>query len=468
MSNRFLKSFTNMFSALQSRPTAKSELSEHVSEPSESMSNFQVTGSVRKAVDDNMHIEYTPARVVRILKGAASLANPPEFARLAASVERRNAKLRSVLSTRKLAVASLPIVVEPGGTKFKDRKAAEATLELLTSEAVENAIFHLLDGIYTGYAAAETIWNTEGAMWTVERIEPVPAHWLSFDKTDGRTPLLAPKEAGGSWEPFKQKKFIFHAPQLLSGIPITSGLAFTAAFYSALTSVCLQDWTQFVELFGQPLRLGRFPKGNSKEHLADREVLKKALQNLGADAWAMIPDGMQIEFVEAATRNASAEVYERLARYLDEILAGLVLGASLTSGTGNTGSGGSQALGAVHNEVRADILRADARALANTLRRDLVTHFVRFNFGEDVAIPKVRFHIEEPEDVAALAEAVAKLVPLGFRVSQDELRDKLGLRAPKDDEEVLMATKPAVPADADPLEKEKSGSKKADEDEESV
>lgn len=433
----------------QPRKPTTAELSQTLAAPAEPLSDLQSTGTIRRAVDDLVPIDWTPARVITVLKNAASLTNAPEFARLAASVERRNAKLRSVLSIRKLAVAGLPIVVEPGGTKLKDRKAAEAVQELLASEAVETAIFHLLDGIYTGYAAAELVWDTTGPLWTIDHIEPVPAAWLSFDKATGRVPLLAPRENGGAWTPLAPSKFIYHAPQLLSGLPVTSGLAYTAAFYSALTSLTLADWTQFVELYGQPLRLGKFPKGDSAAHKKDRDVLKRALQNLGADAWAMIPQEMQIEFVEAATRNASAEVYERLARYLDELLAVLVLGGSLTSGTGNTGSGGSQALGVVHNEVRADLLRADARALAATLRRDLVTPFVRFNFGEDCAIPKVRFHIEEAEDVAALADAVAKLVPLGLQVSQDELRERLGLRAPKAGEDTLNGTTgQAAPAQA--------------------
>lgn len=444
MIKNIAKQLTSLFTAEQ-KPATPAELQTRMSEPSEPFSTVQSSGAVRRAVDELMPLDYKPAKVLQVLRGAASLQNAPEFARLAAATERRNAKLRSVLSIRKLAVSGLPLVVEPGGTKLQDRKAAEAVQALLASEPVEEALLHLLDGIYTGYAAAELIWDTTGPLWTVKSIEPVEAHWLSFDKGDGRTPLLAPRDHGGEWQPLMPSKYLFHAPHLLSGIPITRGLAFTAVFYSALTALTMQDWTQFVELYGQPLRLGKFPRGEGKRHQQDVDTLRRALQNLGADAWAMIPQDMQIEFVEAATRSASAEVYERMARYLDELLAVLVLGGSLTSGTGNTGSGGSQALGVVHNEVRADILRADARALANTLRRDLVTPFVRFNFGEGAAIPRVRFHIEEAEDVAALADAVAKLVPLGFQVSQDELRDRLGLRTPKAGEEVLGGALTAEP-----------------------
>ena len=162
----------------------------------------------------------------------------------------------------------------------------------------------------------------------------------------------------------------------------------------------------------------------------------------------MLPDSMQVEIVEAASRNASAEVYEKLCRFLDEQLAKLVLGGNLTSGTGNTGSGGSKALGAVHNQVREDIIRSDAKQLSNTLRRCLAKPYVEWNFGAATAVPKVYFLIEEQTDVAAWVTATTAAMAVGLKVPALEFYKRLDIREPEAGEEVLSSN--TTPAAATP------------------
>ena len=55
------------------------------------------------------------------------------------------------------------------------------------------------------------------------------------------------------------------------------------------------------------------------------------------------------------------------------------------------GDKGSYAAGLVHDGVRMDIVRADARALERTVNRDLIRPLVRFNFGPDANLPRLRF-----------------------------------------------------------------------------
>ena len=67
-------------------------------------------------------------------------------------------------------------------------------------------------------------------------------------------------------------------------------------------------------------------------------------------------------------KTSSTDLYERLARYCDEQISKAVLGQTLTSDSG----GGSYAQSKTHNEVRHDLTVADCKALASTLRRDLI------------------------------------------------------------------------------------------------
>jgi phage gp29-like protein len=108
--------------------------------------------------------------------------------------------------------------------------------------------------------------------------------------------------------------------------------------------------------------------------------------------------------------------------------------------TADNGSSMSQAK--VHNEVRMDLRKADARALAATINRDVIAPYVALNFGANVKPPRVRWAIEEPEDLVAYMTAVEKFVKLGGKVQASVVRDKLGLPDPENDSDLLGAPSP--------------------------
>lgn len=423
----------------QRQPTA-SELTQDIAQPAEPAMPVQATGSVRSAVDSGYSLEYNPSRALAILKGMQSGQNLQEGVRLGLTVLRRNAKLRSVMTNRVLAVTSLSKVLESGGTSRKAKQAAQACQALIATPHFKKLVRHLAWASYFGWSGAQVIYGKGSTFWPVSDFKTMPADWFVFDPADGETPMLLPAQPGvkpAYLEPYG--KFVFHTPQLLPGAPYLNGIMYTAVFYAVLTQIVLKQGTSFIELYNQAMRLGYYEKGDSKQHKADREILKKALQNLGSDSWAMIPKEMQIEFVKDATAAQSVDNYEKWARYFDELLTQLANGASLTSGTGNTGSGGSQALGTVHADMFERNVVAEADDLADTIVRDVLTPFVRFNFGEDVEIPFFRFQVEKTEDLEAKMRATKTYFDMGGTVSSDELRQYLGWRAPEASEATLGA-----------------------------
>ena len=66
-----------------------------------------------------------------------------------------------------------------------------------------------------------------------------------------------------------------------------------------LKNFALKDWAAFNEVFGMPLRLGKYDNTASP---ADREALVQAIRNLGSDAAGVISKSTEIEFVEAASQ----------------------------------------------------------------------------------------------------------------------------------------------------------------------
>jgi phage gp29-like protein len=425
---------------LQPKAATAQELGQDLAAPEAPIiDDSAASGRTRKAIED-VAVELTPAAALRALRNAKSLSNVPDFVNKAMEVLRRDPNLQSLLQTRVLAVSGLELLCEPTGKKLADKKAAEYVQDMLQSEYVEGILPHLLlNGVYLGFSVAQKFVDTSVQPWTITSIADVDSSFITFSKHDARTPLLFPAEPGGTLQPLAQGKFIYHRPGLISGNPATSSIAYTALFYYALKQLSLMAWADYIELFGVPVRVGKYAPGtgNTAQGKKDLAVLRRALQDLGGDAWAMLPENMKIELLESAQRTSSTDMYEKHVRFLDEQIAKLVLGGSLTSGTGNTGSGGSQGLGVVHNELRIDILKADAKSLATTLRRDLVKWQVQWNFGPTVAVPRVYFQIEEAEDVQAKVEAVCQLMDRGFVVPSAEMYNLLDIRAPEGDEETI-------------------------------
>ncbi|MCR6494801.1 DUF935 domain-containing protein [Thermomonas sp. S9] len=318
----------------------------------------------------------TPAMVADVLRRAA-MGDAHDFLIAADDIREKDLHYRAVLQTRALAVAGLPVDIQPWDDSAKAKRAADLVQDVLRDGDYSRIIAHLMDAVAKGYAVAEIIWETAGGVWYPREIVPREAHWFAFDRDTGRLLRLVDGSAEGAGIP--PYRMIVHAPPLSAGIPLLGGVARSALWAWVFKSYAMRDWARFCELFGQPIRVGKYHQGASPDDVA---VLKQAAFSLGSDAAAVIPQEMALELIESGSKSASADLYHTLIDYLDRQVSKAVLGQTMT-----TDDGSSLAQARVHAEVRADILRADARAMAATLTRDLIAPIVRLNVGEDAPLP---------------------------------------------------------------------------------
>ncbi|KAA6405659.1 DUF935 domain-containing protein [Candidatus Tokpelaia sp.] len=378
----------------------------------------------------------TPFALADILRQAAQ-GYPDRFFALAEEMEERDLHYRAVLSTRKNALTGLDPYIKAAGDDKEQQKQAEALTEVI-SQAVfaDNCVSDTLDALAKGYAVIETIWEKTAKEWW-----PVDWKWrnqrfFQIARDDGET-LRLKSETNRAGEELEPYKFIVHKPRLKSGLPIRGGLARLAAWGFIFKTYTIKDWMAFLEVFGMPFRVGRYGASANDD---EKRVLITALRNLSTDAAAIIPKEMEIEFVEVKGGSGNA-VFQSMAEYLDKQISKAVLGQTMT-----TDDGASLSQARVHENVRHDIARSDARQLEATLNRDLVRPFIDANFGPQDTYPEIVFPIVEERDLSALCDSLQKLVPLGLRVSEKEIREELGLSEPQKDEAILTPPAAAAPA----------------------
>ena len=396
-----------------------------------------VTG-VRSILTTHPAGRLTPQRLAAILREAEvpGDGSSEDYVELAEEMEERDLHYLGVLNTRKRQVAQIGVMVEPASDGAEDLRDAEIVQSFFDRDGFEDELADILDAVGKGYSVTEIDWEMSERQWMPKRLVWRLPQWFDFDRDTGEQ-LLLRKDDG--WEPLPPYKFVTHVAKVKSGLPIRGGLARAAAWAWLFKNYTVKDWVGFVESYGHPIRLGKFPPNADP---GDKAVLYRAVRNVAADAAAILPEGMQIEFVDDTTVRGRAEIFEKLIAYLDSRISIAVLGQTLTTEQGDRGS---QALGNVHNLVRGDIERSDARQLAATLRRDLAIPLVTLNHGPRESYPRIKIERASATDLKQLTDSLEKLVPLGLRVRVDEVLGRLGLEKPDEEDDVLAAS-PVVAA----------------------
>jgi phage gp29-like protein len=398
---------------------------------------------IRQAISDHPAQGLTPRRLANLLR-EAEFGYPQRYLELAEEMEEKDLHYRSVLQTRKLAPAGLELVVDAASEDAEDVRAAELVRDVFAQDALEDVLVDLLDAIGKGFAVCEILWETTSRWWMPREIVWRDPRWFLFSQADGRTILLQ-DDAAPLGLPLPPYKFVTHVPRIKSGLPLRGGLARAAAWGYLFKNFTLKDWMAFIEIYGQPIRIGKYEPGTDK---ADIDILKEAVANIGSDASAVMLNGMMIEFVDSIGKAASAQVFERYLDYLDKQVSKAVLGH-----TGSTDSTPGRLGGETEaREVRSDILRSDAAQLGKTLTRDIARPVVDLNLGPRPVYPRVRLVVAEPEDLTALAGNLDKLVGKGLKVGQVWARQKFGIPDPGEGEELLGGTAPPAPPGENPAD----------------
>jgi phage gp29-like protein len=335
------------------------------------------------------------------------------------------------------------MTVEAASDAPEDVARAEAIRDWLKRDELSEEVFDILDALGKGFSLTEIVWDTSEGQWRPERLERRDPRWFRFDRRDLATPRMLTE--AGKEVPLPGFKFIFARMAAKSGLPLRSGLARVAAWGWMFKAFAQRDWAIFTQTYGQPLRLGKYGPGASER---DRDTLFAAVANIAGDCAAIIPESMSIDFVEARNVGPGSELYERRADWLDRQVSKAVLGQTATTDA----IAGGHAVGREHRQVQEDIERADASALAAILNRDLIRPWVDLEWGPQRRYPRLVIARPPAEDLALLAEAIPKLVDVGMRVAEAEVRGKFGLSEPAPDARVLARAAPADPFAAPPGE----------------
>lgn len=406
-------------------------------------------GSVRSIQSGHPAQGMDPFKLGKILR-AAEGGDEIAYFELAEEIEEKDLHILSILGTRKRAICALPIEVDAAGDTPQEQDDAEMVRDWLDTGVLQLALFDILDAIGKGRSACEIIWKTTSLLWIPSRIKWRDPRHFEYDRTTGEDLRLRTNEGP---KRLPAAKFIVHEHKAKSGLPIRGGLARALAWGYLFKNYSIKDWVIFLEGYGHPLRLGKYGPNETE---GNKRILASALTQLGADAWGSIPETMSVEFIDRKAGTAPNDLWRSKAEFWDLQFSKAVLGQTNTTDAQAGGLGSGQAN--VHNDVRGDIMDADAVLASATITRDVIVPMILLNRGPREKYPRLRIGRPDEIDAKVDIENARLLVDMGVKIGGNQMRERAGLPAPEEGEEALRVASPAnspgegqgAPSGADP------------------
>lgn len=326
----------------------------------------------------------------------------------------RDDQAGSTFSQRRLAVVAREWEVEPGGKTAKDKAAADFLREQLRALEWDRITDGMLFARWYGHAVAECLWNTDGRYITLADIRVRDRARFGYDR-DGKLYLL---DTGRTEEMPERKFWTISTGEDNDDAPYGLGLAHWCYWPVFFKRNGIKFWLTFAEKFGMPTAVGKLPAGQLDDPTFRAKALA-ALQAIASETAVLVPQGMEIDLLEAA--RSGTGTYDQLVAAMDAAIAKVVVGQTAST-QGTPGRLGNDDL---QGEVRMDLVKADADLVCGSFNRQVARWLTEWNFP-GAKVPKVWRKVEPPEDLTARAERDSKVYALGFEPTEEYIRDTYG------------------------------------------
>jgi len=181
-------------------------------------------------------------------------------------------------------------------------------------------ISHALDALFFGYSLIELGDITDGKFkglkvtkrWNVSPDRYVVSN-MAYNLSG--TPFLE--------EPYKDWHVYVSTPNDIGTSDCGYGILYEVGLYQIMLRNLLGYNGDFVELFAQPLRVGR----TNKTEEAERGMFEEALANMGSSPYILL-DAIddEVEFIEAKNSGTAWRSYDNLETRLQKIISKIILG----------------------------------------------------------------------------------------------------------------------------------------------
>jgi len=299
----------------------------------------------------------------------------------------------------------------------------EAVQELLNKEWFQRFIKHSLDAIFYGYSLIElgdVKDNEFPSLKVVKRWNVSPDRFVISN---------VPYNPTGT--DFTDKKFVDWYPYIsteneIGTSPCGYGLLYEVGLYQIFLRHITGQNANFLELFGQPIRVGR----TNKIEETERAEFAKALSDMGSAGWILM-DSVDdtIDLIESKAIGNGYQAFANFEKRLQQNISKIILGHAdaLDSVPGKLGS--SQGEESPVYQAMEDKKTKDGLFITNIVNNILLPRLRKLGFD----IPQdVRFEFKNNSEVFEnnnrLADLAIKINQAGLQIDSEYFEQETGIK----------------------------------------
>jgi SPP1 gp7 family putative phage head morphogenesis protein len=341
----------------------------------------------------------------------------------------RDGHAGAVLQQRILAVVSRPWDVIPGEDKDSAKDVAAFVKDILENTNFKQACQEILLAVLYGYYVIEVMWAEDNAQYVISKLRA--KHPKRFQFTPERELRLLTHDNMLEGESVPDRKFVVFSYGS-SDNPYGKGLGQKMWWPVWFKKHGIKFWMIFLDKFGSPTPVGKYPPGGSKAK-EDKQKLLDAIDAIQQETGVVIPEGMAIDLLEA-TRGGKV-TYESLCEYMDKQNTKAVLSQTGTTDIKDAGAyNASQTL----DEVRQAICEADADLLCECFNETLIPWIVDYNFANVEHYPEFVIHTKPSKYTKDHVETDKMLInDIGLPISKNYLYEKYNIPEPEEGEDLV-------------------------------
>ena len=237
----------------------------------------------------------------------------------------------------------------------------------------------------------------ETLYWGTSAIEFIMGSDFYFEEIDRR--YIRPEAKEIATNMFDSKGIsIENLPQVMMlGKKNDLGKLLQCSMYALYKRSGFGDFAQYVEIFGQPVRVVKYDAYDTET----QKKLRQTLEESGSSLTIMIPKQAEFEMLDGKTSNGNGELQKALIEVCNQEMSIAILGNSETT-TSSASSGYAQA--AVHQSQQLEITQSDLRYICNILNSEQFLNILvsygynvqggSFCFDEEIDLQKLKSRLD--------------------------------------------------------------------------
>ncbi|KJY83291.1 hypothetical protein TW81_09855 [Vibrio galatheae] len=322
----------------------------------------------------------------------------------------RDIKIASSVLMRKQPLLSLPYRIETDNEEF-----AEFIKNHVDIDALLNSLTH---AIYYGVSLVDVDYRV-----IEQKLAPsfrhISSRYLYADKEDGKLKPtidhLYIKQGSDKLylSNLQPERRIFHKHPIDIGEITDFSLASKLVWYFALKHITIAHNMQYFDAVATPPLVMKTD--------SDEEEAVEMLYTMKSQSVAAIDKEDSISYL-TLTQGSKAEFLSFI-NYIDSQITTLILGNTLSTGDGKTGS---YSQSKVHENRQKELKSFDARLIGQTIT-DYLNELEKMNYGTPKGVRFV-FDLTEKKDLKELSEVVKNLSGAGYEIAPEEIESQFGFK----------------------------------------